>query len=389
MLYFPDKIKPLLAVATGWFLVLGIRISIPIVLPGIKETFSIGNTLAGITITTIWGGYAITQFPGGLLGDKFGERNIVTFSLIFGGISIIVLGLSPIYIVFLVGCAFYGLGTGFYGPLRGSVVSKIYSGTQKDNTAFGAMLASGSFGAVILPFLIGEASTFFGWRIALLISSIPLLLASFLVWNFIPPLSKTEHNKQPKQPSLKPIISSLVNKSVILWTIAATLMLFIYQGMTAFLPTYLITIKSMETSNATLLYSLFFASGAIFQIIGGVLADRFGDKIMLVSLTAIGSLSLILIPFTSGILLFAHAILLGVRSGAPPISNAYIIDVLPNSIQSSAWGFLRTTFFLIGSTGSFFVGGMADINLFNEAFLILGGLNFIATIIYAILPKRS
>lgn len=43
----------LVAIAVGWLLILGTRITIPVLLPGIKATFDIDNATAGFTITVI------------------------------------------------------------------------------------------------------------------------------------------------------------------------------------------------------------------------------------------------------------------------------------------------------------------------------------------------
>jgi MFS family permease len=72
-----------------------------------------------------------------------------------------------------------------------------------------------------------------------------------------------------------------------------------------------------------------------------------------------------------------------------PVSNAYIIDILPPSVQGSAWGLLRTGFFLVGAGGSTVVGAFADRGLFDEAFFVLAALAAVATVLYARLPSRA
>jgi MFS family permease len=72
-----------------------------------------------------------------------------------------------------------------------------------------------------------------------------------------------------------------------------------------------------------------------------------------------------------------------------PVSNAYVIAVLPESVTGTAWGTLRTGFFLLGAAGSTVVGAMADADFFDEAFFILAGLTALAAVFYAILPSRE
>jgi len=81
--------------------------------------------------------------------------------------------------------------------------------------------------------------------------------------------------------------------------------------------------------------------------------------------------------------------LLADRLGVAPVSNAYVIAVLPASIRGTAWGTLRTGLFLIGATGSTVVGVMADRGLFDESFLLLAAVTVVGGILYAFLPPRS
>jgi sugar phosphate permease len=62
--------------------------------------------------------------------------------------------------------------------------------------------------------------------------------------------------------------------------------------------------------------------------------------------------------------------------------------VLPEELQGTAWGLLRTCFFLIGATGSTFVGALADAGFFDEAFLALGVITAVAALLYTVLPAR-
>ena len=89
------------------------------------------------------------------------------------------------------------------------------------------------------------------------------------------------------------------------------------------------------------------------------------------------------------LVLVALVVLLGIRLAIAPVTNAYVVAVLPDDVQGTAWGLLRTGFFLIGATGSTFVGALADIDLFDEAFLALGAITAVAVALYAVLPPRA
>ena len=51
------------AIASGYFLTLGLRFVLPALVPSIKASFGIDNTTAGLAITVVWAGDAIMRFP--------------------------------------------------------------------------------------------------------------------------------------------------------------------------------------------------------------------------------------------------------------------------------------------------------------------------------------
>lgn len=162
------------------------------------------------------------------------------------------------------------------------------------------------------------------------------------------------------------------------------------QGLTAFFPTYLIEAKGLSQESAAGLFALFFLSGALFQSLGGSGADRYGDRTVLLTLAAFGVFPLLALPFVSGIVpLAVLTVFMGARLGIAPVSNAYIIGVLPDAVRGTAWGALRTGFFLVASTGSVFVGVLADRGLFDASMVVLAGLTAVAAVLYVYLPART
>jgi MFS family permease len=72
-----------------------------------------------------------------------------------------------------------------------------------------------------------------------------------------------------------------------------------------------------------------------------------------------------------------------------PVSNAYIVDLLPDDVQGTAWGALRTGLFVVGSFGSTVVGYMADAGLFDVSFYLLAVITAVGASVYVFLPERA
>lgn len=379
----------LVTVALGWLTVLGMRFIIPALLPQIKSAFAISNTAAGLAITLIWLTYATMQFPAGILVDRVGERALLVGSAVVGGVSVFLISVAPVFAVFLAACAAFGFGTGLFGPPRATILSKAFP--NNDGAAFGLVLAAGSLGAATMPFLAGFLVVRFGWRTTL-VGFVPIFaIVAIGLWLAIPTGTETTsiHDRSLRA-DLPQIGSELTRPPVILATTGAMLMLFVFQGLTAFFPTYLVAVKGLDQHVATGLYAALFASGAVFQTTAGGAADRLGHGRILVVVSVVSVLPLVALPFATGFIAIAIlSILLGVRIAMGPVSNAYIVRVLSDDVMGSTWGLVRTVFFMIGSTGSVFVGVLADRGLFDEAFFVLAGLTVVAALLYYYLPARD
>jgi len=122
----------------------------------------------------------------------------------------------------------------------------------------------------------------------------------------------------------------------------------------------------------------------------GALADRIGTPRVLAGVAFVSVLPLVALPLLDEtVALGAAAFVIGFRMSSGPLSNAYIVDVLPDEIEGTAWGLLRTSFFIVGSFGSVLVGYLADWQLFDGAFYVLAGLTGVAGVVYLFLPERD
>ncbi len=378
--------KVLVSVAFGWFLVLGMRLVMPVILPGVILEYNLSLTAAGGAITIMWIAYSVVQFPAGIFSDNFGERKILTLSILIGALGIILFSFSRSFNFFIFACIIFGLGSGLFGTPRVTSLSKIYP--ENDGTVLGFTFSAGNFGSAVLPFIAGILATYFGWRFGF-IFCIPLfIIAIFLLWSspFKPPSSST-WSRYELSKNVKLLIEGLSKKDVLLVSSATLLSVFTFQGFTSFFPLFLITMKGTSATMATTIFSVFFITGAISQPISGIISDRYGERRLLLYLAALHALCLLSLPFVHGTIpLILLSILLGTRAGLAPVNNAYLASSIPSKVQGSGLGFLRSIFIGIGALASLMIGVIADNYSFDLAFLFLGGLFFIATLCYFFLP---
>lgn len=377
-------------VSIGWMLVLGTRLVVPTLLPQITTEFGITNTTAGVAITVMWVTYAFVQFPAGMLTDRRGERLILTASMGIATLSVALFSVAPTLVAFVVASAVYGFGTGLYGPPRVTIISKTFP--KKDGTVMGFSFAAGNVGAATLPFVAGLVAFRFGWRSGIAFVLPVFVLVGYALWRTVPDRSVSLAGTVPKSPREVAVRLNVILRdgTVLLLGGASTLMVFTYQGFTAFLPLYLVTVKGVNPPTAAVLFGAFFATGAVVQPLAGYLSDRLGKRPLLVTLTLVHVLSLVALPFVETLVPIAVlVVVLGTRAGIGPINNAFLVSVLPSDVRGSGYGLLRSVFMTIGSTGSIVVGAFADAGHFDDAFLFLAVLVVVATVCYVFLPIDS
>ncbi|MFB6206353.1 MAG: MFS transporter [Haloglomus sp.] len=378
----------LLTMAAGWLLIIGIRLVVPALLPLIKAEFALDNVTAGAVVSLLWVTYAVMQFPSGVLTDRVGERAVLAASVALVLVSVAGLAVSAFLWLFVIAAALLGVGTGLFGTPRVTVLSNTFP--ESEGLALGVTFAAGSVGAAGLPVVAGALSALFGWRASFAVSLPVLLVLLYGVWRFTPRTTSTDGGGRLSRAELGHLASSVWNRPVLVAAGATALMLFSYQGIVAFFATYLVETKGFTPGTAASFYTLFFAAGAITQPTSGALADTVGERYVLAGLAGVAAVPLFALPFARGTLwLAALALLLGIRRGTGPVGIGYIVTALPDDVEASGLGLLRTGMFALSSVGSLLVGWMADGGMFDEAFQLLGVVTVAAAVLYLFLPGRD
>ena len=374
-------------VAAGWFLALGMRFVVPAILPTIRGEYGVSKTAVGAAVTVLWLTYAAMQFPAGVLIDRVGERVLLVAAMGLSAAGVLAYSFSPVFALFVAATGLLGLGTGLYGPTRGTVLSRCFP--EREGVAFGTVLAAGSAGAALLPVLVAVGIERVGWRLAIGASAPLFLLVAAVLWRAVPP-RPTASNDRDLRADVRASLTGFRSRRLLLAVAGATLMLFAFQAVTAFLTTYLVEQKGLSQGLAGGLLSLLFVGGVLAQTTTGALADRYGTPRVLTAVAVLSVVPLLALPLVDGtVALAAVSLAVGFRMSSGPLSNAYIVDVLPDDVEGTAWGLLRTVFFAIGSFGSVLVGALADRGIFDGSLYLLAALTALAAVPYLLLPERK
>lgn len=377
----------LLFIAGGWFFSLGVRLTFPPLLPYIRTEFGMSLTDAGLLITALWLAYALGQFPGGMVRDRIGDRNVLVVSTAISAVTLLGLARASTVESLFAATVLFGFGTALFGTARFTVLADTYE--RRDGIAIGLTMAAGNAGNVVLPVCGALIATYAAWRVGFGLA-VPFFLAFAAgLWWAVPRKAAGSASAVDtlSMRALRSVFAGVTRRPVLVMTGVVLLIHFTWQGFTGFYPTYLVERKGLAPNAATGLYGLFFALGIVVQPLAGAGTDRFGPKPILLGAITLTVLALGSLPFVDGLgpLIVLTALSSGVL-GVVPVANTYLVAALPTDVQGSGLGLMRTVYITCGSAGPVIVGAVADGGYFDWAFPLLAGVSATAILLCLSLP---
>lgn len=379
----------LLSVSAGWFLSIGGRYIYPSALPYLRDAFGMDLTVAGFLLSALWLAYALGQFPGGVLGDKLGEGNILVISTAISTVAILLVATSiNLWMVFAATIAF-GFATGLYGPHRFTIFTDIYS--ERSGTAVGITMAAGSIGNTVLPAIAVAIAGYATWRLGFGVL-IPVFVAVGVTIFLVVPArtsASTGSTNTFSMETLQRLASSIVGEGIPTVVGVHIIMAFVSNGFLGFYPTYLIEVKGFSPQTAAILFGTYFGFGVAIQPLTGVSRDRFGSKWTLTLVASLFFLGLVALQFGESVIqILLLTALLSHRNGLGVITNTFIANTLDDDIKGSGLGLLRTSWLLTGALSPIVVGFLGDLGQLNFAFRVLAGIAGGATLLTLMVPRE-
>lgn len=372
-----------LFLSLGWILTFGARQIFPVFFPTFRDEFHLGLGTLGLMYSMVWMVYALGQFPGGMLADRFSERTILVWGTVLTAGSIFLVGIAWNVVALTVGMLVFGIVTASYGPTKFTVLTDIYE--EYDGTAVGLLQASGQVGNTILPVVASFIGVYVGWRMGFFYL-IPLLgvTAIGLWWSMPTRTATTPSPAHRARFEVRETLRTVITIRTLKLTAILALGLFVIQGLAGFYPTYLTDEKGMSMGVAAMLYGLLFFTAVVIQPTFGMIGDVLEPRKTLLFAVGLTIVGLVWLPYAGTLLqLLVITIFLGHYFALSPVIIPPLTNALPVGAKGTGLGFVRTLYFLIGATGSIFVGWFADAGYFDQSFFVLAGAMGIVAVLVA------
>ncbi|MGQ9572447.1 MAG: MFS transporter [Dehalococcoidia bacterium] len=375
----------LIICATTMVVILGQGIISP-VLPLFAKSFGVSVALVGTTISGFGLARLLVDLPAAYFSERFGRRMLVVGGPAVTAIASLFSGLALDFWQLLAFRFLAGAGSAMY--MTGAI---IYLADITDETNRGRLMSlyQGSLllGVSLGPAVGGIVAGLFGFRAPFYLVS--GLAAAGAIWSFLrmpetgPSTSSQPGGRalQPAQetPSGAPVASDDRRRGLgalllrlDLWLVGLlTLSLFFTRtgARLTILPLVGDERLGLEEWALGLIFSLMAVLNLVTLAPSGVMADRFGRKMVIVPATMVTAVALLLFAVSNSVWLFVlAAVIQGLGAGlAGPAPAAYAADIAPPDMRGMSMGMYRMFGDVGFVVGPMLLGWLADVSSFGWA----------------------
>ena len=363
--------------------------------PLLKEEFGVSYTELGLTISVLYGVSGVCQAFVGILVDRYGGYRLMIFGVVTMSVAVLLMGSAPAYWVLLPLAALAALGNSVFHPADLSILSeKVHP--SRLGRAFGIHGFGGTCGYFISPIIVYYGVTsVVGWRMGLIVAGLIGLSAALLIWRYRSVLAMPRRDPNFSEERggkadigfYRDLVTSAPLMSAFFYFVMVAAAL---AGMQGFTVTALVERFDTPLHLAAAGVTAYFFGGAVGILLGGEIADRFrypafiasgGLAIAAVLMSTIGLFDM------SIIMIIGIMCSVGFWSGiTQPSRDILVKGAAPERASGKTFGFVYSGLDLGGAVAPLYFGYLMDGGLYNEVFLVIGGLYALA--IFTILQLR-
>ncbi len=253
-------------------------------------------THAAIVVSVFSITSSFTQPFFGYLMDRQGKRWLAYIGTLWMSAMLSLTGLVHSYALLVLLAAAAGLGTAVFHPQASAMVNVLSHDRKAIILSF--FVAFGNFGFALGPLLLVPLFQTYGLK-ATIVTIIPGIIVAVLLFLFSP----NDEASKAVPPTLSTVFQTLKASSKELTALVGVIAVraLCYTGLLTMLPLYF-KYKNFDNIHASHLVTIMLAAGALGGIIGGMISDRFGRKLLIIGSLIISTPLFFAFFKTSGIL---------------------------------------------------------------------------------------
>lgn len=378
---------PLLLLTIGHFVTDLSQGALPILLPYLKELFSLSYAQIGTIILIQNLTSSVIQPLFGYLTDKVSLPWLLPTGILLAGTGFALTGFAPSYPLLLMIVILTGLGVASFHP-QASRSANLVSHPAVRGRSMGLFSVGGNFGmasgsmAMTLLLLLPGGLHNTIWFL------LPASLTALAFLQFRRHLTIHSDIKKEQAAHQSPTQSSVPKALLAILLLFIFIRSSIHTGLSTYIPLYYINYLNGDPLYASYLLTIFLLGGVAGTFCGASLSDRFGRK-MIILVSMLVSFPLIaLIPLTSGLITLLLVSVIGfalISSFATTVVLAQ--EMMPNRIGMAAG--LTIGFSIgLGGLGATLLGAFADRFGIADVFTVLAVLPLAGALCVLKLPGK-
>lgn len=357
---------------------------LPIMFPTFADQFGLSNQAVGYIALAFTAAASLSQPFFGYVADRWGSRYLAVGSMAWSAVMVGLIGVAPAFPAVIVLAVLAGLGSGAYHPQGASNAASVVSDDNR-NSALAFYTIGGTSGYALGP-LIGVSALFlFGRAGTLVLLPFGVLVAIGLLRQF-----KRLGLGLPSDAGGRPVgfRGTVQWAPLVIVVLVVMLRSWTHSSVVSFVPLWFDEL-GYRPGFYSALQTLILGAGAAGTLVGGVLADRYGQRRLLVTSLFGAVPALILFAAFPG----PQSVLLGplftfIADMSLSVTLVLAQRFMPGRIGMAS-GFILGIGFVTGGIGLPVTGAVADSFGFSNAMMATAVILALAGVVGLRIPGRD
>ena len=261
--------------ATSFIMAFVSRFAWPPLSPVISPVMGISTTEAMGYMSVFYIGYVITQIPGGILGDRFGPRLVLSTAMAIQGVGTLGIGFTESYQVGFFLRLLCGLGAGcVYSSCLKSIVTW-FSPAQR-GLAIGILMTSPTLGIALPNLIMPALNESMGWQNAFRCLGVAILIFSVLTLVMLKEIKTSQAG--PRKSFVVGLKFVCSNKNILLISLAGFSLIWCQIGFSSIANTYMQNALNISNIDAGRVMTAFGFIGILMPSLAGYLCGRYPNS---------------------------------------------------------------------------------------------------------------
>lgn len=359
--------------------------AIPALIPYFISEYGLNYAAAATFLTACSISSSVVQPLFGYLADRVSTSWLIPVGILLAGYGTAASGIVPVFGLSVLAIALSGIGIAAFHPEGARLVHR--ASRERKAAAMSLFSVGGQVGFALGPALATGALTAWGLK-GTLVLSIPASVMALLFFTkgaeikaYLVDTGKKDRQVEPEREGQEAWVAfGLLTATLIFRSI-------LFYGLNAFVPLYWIHALCQSKAAGGRALTMMFAAGVLGNLCGGRLADRYGNRTVILIGYGVLTPLLFLLPYTTdpvaatALIILIGGILLSIFSPLIVLGQKY----LPNRVGLAS-GVTLGIAVAVGGIASPFLGSFADHHGIPSALRVVAFLSLLAWVTALPLP---